>query len=324
MSTGPAVRRLTSPPPGFDAAVAEMGEGLGALYGPAAEREYALSAPLHFRSALGHPSVYAYGTFLDGELTGFAVILFRSGVARLVLGHIRRPWHGTGQERALVAGALEGVRGAGALRLLAEFVPFGPFDDGVFRDLGLRRAERAVMLADTAVVADHAPSFDATEPFRSEDVGAMARVLTDAYADHPGRWLHPEAAAEEAAREFIEAAASGAYGEAPAGVIRVAREGGRVVGICIGAKAAAGAGFVLHAAVVPDRQGRGLGAALVGAVAAAFAGEGYGRIGLGVTVGNPAERLYRRLGFETVRTIGAYAGWIGVDGTWSPVPRDVP
>lgn len=324
MSTAPTVQRLTEPPPDFDALLAEIGDGLGELYGPTAHREYILSAPAHFQAALAHPDVFAYGVFHNGALTGLAVMVIRGGVARLILGHIRPPWAGLGYERALIETALAALRPLGADHVLAEFVPFTPFDDKIFRDLGFRHAERAIMLADAAAVAAHAPAPDRTAPYGPEDIPEMAAVLAAAYEGHPGRWLHPEAANPGAARDFIETAAAGAYGETPPGVIRLARSNGHIVGICVGAKAAAGVGFVLHAAVAPDARNQGIGAALVAAVAAAFDRAGYGRIGLGVTDGNPAERLYNRLGFARVRTIAAHAAWAEPDGTWSPSPRVVP
>jgi ribosomal protein S18 acetylase RimI-like enzyme len=52
----------------------------------------------------------------------------------------------------------------------------------------------------------------------------------------------------------------------------------------------------------PDPRWRGLGEALVRRAMSALAADGHARIGLAVTDGNPAQRLYERLGFVVVET----------------------
>lgn len=54
--------------------------------------------------------------------------------------------------------------------------------------------------------------------------------------------------------------------------------------------------------VVSEYQGHGLGARLIGHAARACAQGGYQRLGLTVTEGNPARRLYERFGFVPFRT----------------------
>jgi GNAT superfamily N-acetyltransferase len=54
--------------------------------------------------------------------------------------------------------------------------------------------------------------------------------------------------------------------------------------------------------VVPESQGRGLGGALLAHAMQACADAGYKRLGLTATRGNPAQRLYERCGFRTIRS----------------------
>jgi GNAT superfamily N-acetyltransferase len=54
--------------------------------------------------------------------------------------------------------------------------------------------------------------------------------------------------------------------------------------------------------VVPDFQGRGLGGLLLDYAMEACADAGHQRLGLTVTQGNPAQRLYERFGFRTFRS----------------------
>jgi GNAT superfamily N-acetyltransferase len=55
--------------------------------------------------------------------------------------------------------------------------------------------------------------------------------------------------------------------------------------------------------VVPTHQGAGIGRQLLQLMIASCAERGYERIGLSVTDGNPAERLYRTLGFARCRSV---------------------
>lgn len=64
-----------------------------------------------------------------------------------------------------------------------------------------------------------------------------------------------------------------------------------------------GGAWVADVLVTPDWQGRGVGRALLRHAIARCTAAGEGRIGLTVTDGNPAERLYRALGFERRRTV---------------------
>lgn len=66
-----------------------------------------------------------------------------------------------------------------------------------------------------------------------------------------------------------------------------------------------GGPWVTEMFVVPTLQNRGLGRRLLAHAAAACAGAGYKRLGLTVTDGNAAERLYRRVGFKRFRTVWA-------------------
>jgi GNAT superfamily N-acetyltransferase len=64
-----------------------------------------------------------------------------------------------------------------------------------------------------------------------------------------------------------------------------------------------GGPWVATVLVVPRWQGRGVGRAVMGLAIARCTAAGEARIGLTVTDGNPAERLYRALGFRRLRTL---------------------
>jgi GNAT superfamily N-acetyltransferase len=64
-----------------------------------------------------------------------------------------------------------------------------------------------------------------------------------------------------------------------------------------------GGPWVVDLFVVPGLQGAGLGRQLLRLVIARCVAEGHERVGLSVTEGNPAERLYRAVGFERFRSV---------------------
>lgn len=161
-----------------------------------------------------------------------------------------------------------------------------------------RRAAAPPLPAGIAVLAGTPP------------VPALVRVRLAAYP--PG---HPDAgfggrSAEEHERDLIGLLAGQVVGpvlENASGMVAdVAGElVGAVVVTRIGPEAWGwpGGPWVADLLVVPDRQGRGLGRALMQHAIARCTVAGEARIGLTVTEGNAAERLYRALGFERRRTL---------------------
>ena len=90
-------------------------------------------------------------------------------------------------------------------------------------------------------------------------------------------------------------------GEDPAQQV-VAREDGQPVGAAMGKVFPDGTGWVAQVAVHRERQGRGLGTALLAEAFARRAAAGATQVGLGVSATNPdALRLYRRLGLDVDR-----------------------
>jgi GNAT superfamily N-acetyltransferase len=72
-----------------------------------------------------------------------------------------------------------------------------------------------------------------------------------------------------------------------------------------------GGPWVVDLFVVPRLQRAGLGRQLLQLVIARCVSEGYERIGLSVTEGIRAERLYRAVGFERIRSVFVFEGAAG-------------
>ena len=65
--------------------------------------------------------------------------------------------------------------------------------------------------------------------------------------------------------------------------------------------------WITDLAVDPRWAGRGVGAALIGASVARLTERGDHALGLAVTVGNPARRLYERMGFSVTHEVWRFA-----------------
>jgi ribosomal protein S18 acetylase RimI-like enzyme len=140
-------------------------------------------------------------------------------------------------------------------------------------------------------------------------IDGMAEVLAAAYANRPGRELHPEVETFSAARDFVVSIVAGEYGTRFPGHIQVLRAKNRVAGFAVGAAPGDGVAFLVHVAVAPEFQNRGYGGRVVRAFLRSAGAAGYPRTALGVTTANPARHLYERLGFQSLRQVEVY--------TWS-------
>jgi ribosomal protein S18 acetylase RimI-like enzyme len=119
---------------------------------------------------------------------------------------------------------------------------------------------------------------------------------TAAYA--PGRVDHVPG---EVPSEFLDAVLSGRAAGPLQPYARVAWADGGVVGAIVMTDQPPRA-FVADVFRDPDPRWRGLGQALLQRAVAAAAAAGAPSVALSVTDGNPAERLYERLGFRRIGT----------------------
>ena len=86
----------------------------------------------------------------------------------------------------------------------------------------------------------------------------------------------------------------------------------RLLGAALTSRVAAGVAHVTQVCVAPERQGQGLGRALMEAVLARLAGRGYRGVSLTVTAENErAVQLYYKLGFQVIKGFAAFARDLG-------------
>jgi ribosomal protein S18 acetylase RimI-like enzyme len=170
------------------------------------------------------------------------------------------------------------------------------------------RLERhsVVMVIDTAEVAPSRPMTGgfSIAPMDAALAGEYGEVVTRAYPpEHPD---HEPADADPAAaaRTLLQYVRGESIGPWIAGAsLHVTDPAGRVVGVLlvnesVATEAFAAGPFVTDVCVDPVAAGHGIGTALLAGCARRLAEMGWATLTLVVTVGNPAQRVYERLGFR--------------------------
>ena len=149
-------------------------------------------------------------------------------------------------------------------------VPIGPMEAARTADYG------------AIVSRAYPPGHPDHEPSDAEPDGAARTVAALLRGEQVGPWL-PDASFD-------------------------ARDDGRVLGAVLvsdmpSSMTYPGGPWVTEIFVEPDAAGRGIGGALLARAATALAAGDRSTLGLAVTVGNPARRLYESLGFVTLQDV---------------------
>jgi len=296
-------RLLTDLPRNFDRLLEGIARGFEALYGPAAGAVYRENGVRVFKDMMQSDRTRLWACGPDNEATLVLLEMLRDRRGEVMFAHAL-PECGAAEQVATIRRVTEGLRERGAHSILAEFVPTDdtPWHER-FAEAGYRVFHREVMQRgiDDAYVHDAIQSglvSTAAEPGQWAELGAC---LIDAYRDHPGRDIHEEVAEQDKAVGLIERVLGGQAGASHEDLVRGLWHEGTCVAVAVGAIVAPGVGFVIQVAVRQRHQGKGLGTRLLREMAAVFREYGANRVMLGVTVDNPAKRLYHAEGFTRVR-----------------------
>lgn len=304
----PIARVTKETPANLSDFIDEIARGMGALYGAQADAHYRALAAETLPGMIAHPDVVTVLAQHNGEVAGIGMGFVRDEVGYANLIHVLKPHEGQRYEQSIAAVLIDTLREAKASGIICESIPFCSLDiSPTFVNLGFDRVEREIMTCPLGSIENGAEN--STRPMRAGDEEAVAEVLVDSYRNHPGRDLHPEVRTKAAALTLVWGTVAGHYGEVNPEYLRVAEIDGTIAGALLGCEAVAGVGFVLHVTVHPDHQGRGIGEALMRDALHHFQLGGLSQSALGVSVDNPAKRLYERLGFQTRRAIEAFHWW---------------
>ena len=298
--------RICIPPDNLADFVVEIMPLFEVLYGPAAAAFYHRAAVSGISKSIASSEVRAYGCMVGNNAAGMLFVHTAGDRNVINLLHVLLLYRGLGLEEELLDFVLRDL-GDGTGAVFTEFIPYYPMAlDGAFNRHGFAKVERQIMHRQPWKSDPQVPDGFSLRMADEHAVPDLAEVLVEAYADHRERFLFPEVQTLDSAQAYLKRAQSGAFGLYQSKFCMGAWRDERCAGFIIGSQVLPGLGFTLHLAVRTNARNRGLGQALLGALATAFADEGLDYIALGVTCDNPAVFLYQRAGFDCVAQVPAY------------------
>lgn len=281
------------------------------VYGPAAAEEYRRSGAARVLATISHPGVEGLAILHGQDARAILMSLVHENMGQIFFLHVLRGQEPGHPERELLRHAVEGLRAEPVEGIVCETLVFNPVAAlEVLGDLGFRRFERAIMrgpLDFPALQTDLSEGL--TRPFEVTEYRAVAECLMAAYASDPAIDLHREVSTLKGAVRLVESIAKGSFGEYRREYGRCIEQNGQIVSVLLGCEAARKVGFVVQVATRPEYRQRGFAEVLMRETAAAFRLAQLEHIALGVTLANPARRLYERLGLSVRREVDAYVWW---------------
>lgn len=305
------VRRIKHLPPNFGAFVDEVSEGMGQVYGRAAAEEYRKSGAARILATIAHPGVEGLAILQGQEARAILMSLVHEDVGQIFFLHVLRGQEPGHPERELLRHAVAGLRAEPIKGIVCETLVFNPLHAcEVLEELDFRCFERGVMRGPLdAPELGMDLDVSRSRPFGTDDFRAVAECLVSAYASDPATDLHREVTTLDGALRFVEGITKGSFGEYRREFGRCIEEDGQIVSVLLGCEAACRVGFVVQVATRPEYRNRGHAEALMREAAAAFRLARFEHIALGVTLANPARRLYERLGLSVRCPVDAYVWW---------------
>jgi ribosomal protein S18 acetylase RimI-like enzyme len=203
-------------------------------------------------------------------------------------------------------------RGSGRVECQTLFCT-DPAADARFERAGFTGRARHYMRRDLATpplpLEAPLPPGVALRPLRRDDLRAAAEIVYRSHAGSVDAALNLTYATPASCRTFVDTlVVRSGCGRFDSDASRLAEAPWGPVGVLIASRLARTNGHVCQVSVVPEGQGRGLGAALVATALRSFREQGLSTATLSVTVANArAHRLYELLGFQVQRAFGAHA-----------------
>lgn len=300
--------RLTQVPQNFAAFRQEIAEGLVTISGRAAAEQYLQHADSQLQLCLQHPFITVYEVSDDNRTAGLLVAVITNNAARIPFYHVLSDYSATDAAFHLVLGAVDDLRRRGMRHIAAECISMGPatFSDGFFAR-GFTCIPRLFMSIDLQQNPPPVGELPLKSLCLPENLSsAIGNLLVDVYRDHPDRPLHIDLQDLPTATRFVEEVFSGTYGVVYPRYLRFMRQNNRVAGAILGCEISADCGFVLHVAVHPHFQNKGIGTQLLHELLHEFCQARLQKAALAVTEANPAVHLYQRIGFETLKRYDTY------------------
>jgi ribosomal protein S18 acetylase RimI-like enzyme len=265
------------------------------------------------------------GRVVTDGVRAAAYCYYMVDVSRVIVGSIfaARAFRERGLEDALVDAVIAGARaerGSGRVECQTLFCT-APSADARFERAGFAGRGRHYMrrdLGEPLPPAEAAPPPGVgLRPLRRDDLQAAAEVIFRSHAGTVDAALNLTYSTPSTCRTFVDTlVVRSGCGRFDPEASRLAEGPRGPVGVLIASRLSRTNGHVCQVSVVPEAQGRGLGATLVTTALRAFRDQGLASATLSVTVANArAHRLYELLGFRVKKAFGAHA--------WSRPPARV-
>lgn len=246
----------------------------------------------------GRPAAYAY---------------YIKEAGRAVVGSVfAAPWaRNLGHEQALLADVLDDALSDadnGRVECQTLFATTPAVDD-CFARCGFHSLARHYLVRPLGQPLPEPDTRFALRRLRKDDLARAAEIVYRSHSGSLDAALNLTYRTLPNCRSFVETLAlRGGCGVFDGEASLAAEAGGSLAGVLLASRLSTGAGHVCQVSVLPEAQGRGLGAALVVGSLHAFRREGLATASLSVTVANDgAYKLYRRLGFTLRKAFAAHA-----------------
>jgi ribosomal protein S18 acetylase RimI-like enzyme len=259
------------------------------------------------------------GRALTDGVRAVAYCYYMVDPSRVIVGSIfaSRAHRDRGIEERLVDEAIAGARaerGSGRVECQTLFCT-APAVDARFERAGFTGRARHYMRRDLGeplpAWAGPLPAGVGLRPIRRNELQAAAEIVYRSHAGGADAALNLTYSTPATCRAFVDTlVVRSGCGRFDAEASRIAEGPRGPIGVLIASRLSPATGHLCQVSVVPEAQGRGLGAALVSAALRALREQGLASATLSVTVGNArAYRLYELLGFRVDKAFAAHA-WV--------------
>ena len=180
--------------------------------------------------------------------------------------------------------------------------------DAAFRERGFCVEPRDFLSLEGPLAGGDAPPGVALGQLDASDLTACGQLLVEAHAGSVEAVINDVFRTETAAVGYLrDLVDTRGCGTVDAQASAVARQRGRVIGLCVASWTSMATGHVPQIAVAPGAQGRGVGRLLLARAVERLRAGGAGRVTLSTTRSNVrASSWYAALGFRPLTTFAAY------------------
>ena len=292
-------------------------EAEGELWRKRLHWDYRISAKLLMQYLDSH-MLPGYAALEAGQITGYVFCVYEESKA--IVGDVfALPGHGPGGARqlesALLRHVLELLQNSPHVDRVESQLLLHPTGAhaAVFREAGFELYRRLFMVKKLegfwGTPKPVAPLGLELRPWRDDDLPAAARLISEAYFEHPDSVINDQYRSIHGSLRFLNnIVRHSGCGDfvAPASFVLVERQGGELAALILGSRVSPESGHVTQVCVHPAHRRKGLARMLLSLAAASFLHLGTKEVSLTVTEDNShAIDLYRNEEYDCTHVFDA-------------------